>query len=413
MANTFEIGSVVEIPVQNVEMAPNRWVPNEELPVGDLIADFKANGQLTPVLAWETKPGHVKLCDGHRRRMTAQIMGRPLICRIIEAPKNLKEEVLLRLGGNVNLGMSTMDKAVRMKQLVDAGFSKVDTAKRFVNSQGQCYTGEYVGMCLHLLNLVKEAQAMIHEGRKGCGVKWGIAMGKLSTLQQLEECKLVETNPDKLDRLKELIETEKGKLVSVDDPSVASPGQVKDDEEGNTTNPIEGTTPPKQETPGGTTVVQRTLKHVIQLLEGLIEAGGKYGDVSVDDAARVILGFIQDREAQMQPTVDAFRTVTGMKRRLKEIAEKAITIQQKADKEKADKEKATQAERDKANEERAKVAVLAVRKLKEAQWVPMAHKDGEEATKWKDPTNAKAKFVDTMEAYATQLGREASAARAS
>ena len=137
------------------------------------------------------------------------------------------------------------------------------------------------------------------------------------------------------------------------------------------------------------------------LLEALIESN-MVAVGTAKETARVILDFVDRREAKIVTTAAAFRSQAAMDKRLSEIdnaASKASKHAAEARKANADKAKKAKAD---AEAVRAKALQDAEQAVAQTGWVKHA---GKGAAKWKDPTTGL--YVPTMEAYVTILARRA------
>ncbi len=397
----FVIGTIMAVATACIQVnrkLRNRYLPHEQLPIEDMVSDLKKNGQITPVPGYESAPGKITIIDGHRRLQALTRLGKDMFVRIIDKPKSRKEEVALRVGAGVGLHLSTMDKAVQMKELYSAGFTQKEIGARYVNSQGKCYTDAYVSMCLNLLNLVGPAQDLIHRGVKGCGVKWGIAVGKMKAVDQLAECKKMETDGTALERIHELIRDAKGKVIGGDDPGIQTPEQVGDEEAENTTTP-EGNPSPRPAPKKQQGATQRTLTHVQSLLQAILDSTKLVKSVSPKHMAKLLLGFCQNRDADMVETVEALGSADDLKEMLAEIDELNKEAEAKAEADAKAKAAEVQARHDKALADRKAAGQAAWQRVFDAGWIPMKCKEGEQPGRWKDPTNDKSEYISTQEAF--------------
>lgn len=404
----YVVGQTYEIDTVYVGVNPdmrNRFMANDDLPIEDLVASFKKDGQKTPAPAYVSSPGRVTLIGGNRRLETCKRLNRKLAVRIVDKPKDTKEEAIARYDDNIALHFSVMDKAVQMHELRKAGCTLADTAKRFVNAAGKQITPQYVSMCLNLLDLIPEAQLLIHRGVKGCGSKWGIDVGKRPAVEQLRECEVMAKGEDDIySKVVEQLEQHK----------IQSPQQVAEDEapnlqeqEGDGNGAGTGTkTQPQHKTSS-----QRTLTHVKELLTAICDSRtSKLSDrvmdnIKPEDMATVLLDFCNDRDRGMVECVQSLHSNAKLKARLQSIAITEAGRKKSEKEEKEAREKKAAGDKAAAQEGRESLMREAVAGLLMAKWIPMAHKPEEGPKKWKDPMNDKSKFVDTAEAWMTELSR--------
>jgi len=399
----YAVGSIYSLPTEICTAKDgwrNRFKGHGQVPIEDKVRDIKQNGQLTPALAYQRQDGRVILLDGHGRKEACERLGKPLMVRFVKEPSTPQEEALIRHGANVVLHMSTMDKAVQMECMYNAGVKQDVIAKQFCNAQGKPITRNYVSMCLNLLKLVGPAQELIHRGVKGCGVAWGIELGKRPTAEQLLECERAsQGETDVLGWVKEEMDS-----AGIQTPAQSEAEDDKEREDGEIDAPVKGDENPD---PKKEAIAQRTLSHVKELLKALSESPKtKDREVPVGIVCDILLAFANDRNATMEDTRTALASDRGTTSALKDIADAKEKAAKEAAGTKAAKEAADKAAKDKANADRIAFVTKCCSALKEAGWIPMAFKEGTEPTKWKDPTNPKAGYVDTLMAHGIMVDRK-------
>lgn len=396
MANLFEIGEVVKVDVYVVSSSPfrNRFLANDDIQIADLVESIRRDGQLTPAVGYEHSPGKITLIGGERRKQVCARLGIPLVVMVIRQPSK-KEEAALCYEDNVSLHLSTMDKAVKMQSMLEAGWKQEDVAKKFVNAAtGKHITREYVSMCCNLLKLVPEAQTLIHRGVKGCGIKWGIEVGKLKGYEQQQEVAKCakEGAPEIYDSVMAQLTEAKIQTPSQVDGDVADArGEEGEEGSGGSKTPAE----PKEKRVG-----QRTLTEVKDCLTACLESD-KVGE-DERKVCSVFMEFIVNKNRTMPEVTKALSDEKSMAKTVRAL-EKFFAENEKHEQDAKDQKAAkAKADKDATAKARQEMALKAIDVLVAAGWTPMKGNDG----RWKDPTNAKSPYIPTMEAYAVQLTRQ-------